>query len=74
MQVRCLIQRRQQLKPNTPKGPSTFVTLGECWIQETSDDTVRYDRIREAIWASNWSMHYYTKTDETGYFYIITVY
>jgi hypothetical protein len=74
MQVRCLIQRRQQAKPSSPKGPSKLVKLGECWIEQSHDDEVRYDRLRQAVWASNWSMHFYTESEDTGYFYNITVY
>lgn len=76
MQVRCLIQRIQQTKPNDWKGhsPRHTVNLGECWIEETIDDAERYDRLRKSINAAGWSMHYYTKSDETGYFYNIIAY
>lgn len=69
--VKCIVQKYD---PKVTKAPFTFINLAECWIEDTDDGLVLYDRMWDAVWAAGFEFKFYSLcSDMPGYKYSITV-
>ena len=69
--VKCLIQKYD---PAVKEAPFSFITLGECEIEDRKDSeqAIAY-RMSAAVGAMGYSFKFYSMTQAKGYAYDITV-